>query len=105
MGLIQAAFSGLDKGNAVLSVLSSLGKAADLGSHFFGDSEACSVIAGAVDLVTGRKLFGALLKAGYVHVHLVVRIDSGHVVLYYHCHSIFLLDFRPRNPFGDMTPH
>ncbi len=105
MSLVQAAFSGLDKGDTVVSVLCSLRKAADLRTHFLGNSQTCGVVARAVDLVTGRKLFGALLKTGYVNVHLVVRIDSGHVVLYYHRHSIFLLDFRFRNPFGSLTPH
>ncbi len=64
--LCESAFKSLYHGDTVLSVLNSLSHTGDLASHFLGYCETCSVIACAVDCVTGRKFFQGLGKLGVV---------------------------------------
>ena len=77
---------------AVLGVLVVLVEGTDLYAHALGYCIAGCVICCAVDLHARRDLCKALCECAGVLVQCVQRADCGHVVLYYHCHDIFLLD-------------
>ena len=81
MNFGQGAFSGLHQGDAVLGILLSGLQAGDLSTHLLGDSQTSSVVAGAVDLVTGRQLLQVLGQGAGVVVVVTVGVHRHNVVL------------------------
>ena len=87
MYFVQVAFSGLDKGNAVLRVGGSGFKTGDLGLHLLADGQTGGVITGAVDSETRRQFFQRLRNCAVVHAQLPVSVERHCVSSYDHSHD------------------
>ena len=80
----QRTFRRLDEADAVLGVLGRALEAGDLRAHLLGDREACGVVAGAVDGVTGGQLFKVLADLGVVGAEVAIGIHRGNIMLNTH---------------------
>ncbi len=88
LGLVQAAFSGLNSANAVLGVTSGNREATDLGLQALGQCQAGRVVTGAVDPQAAGKLLQRLGQVGLGVGQAAVSVVRSHVGVDLHSHDV-----------------